>query len=147
MVASRCRKNWAPMTMVIRAMALTLLLCVPGCFSERSFPMNPSRLVLVAPAQVERADGARLPAREWVPRGNEIPGSFVIVTHGLFGSMDGEDVRNHVQALRQAGHHVLALEMRGHGRTQIEHPEYIISFGIRECDDLLEAARWLKATH
>jgi len=93
-------------------------------------------------------DGATLFGRLGAPdKKNEIPGSFVIMTHGLFGSLDGYDVQNHVQALRRAGHHVLAMEMRGHGETQVDHPEYTISFGIRECGDLLAAARWLKTAH
>ena len=76
----------------------------------------------------------------------EIPGSFVIITHGLFGTLDGKDVINHVQTLRRAGHHVLAIEMRGHGQTHFNHPEYGITFGIAESGDFLAAARWLKQT-
>jgi len=77
----------------------------------------------------------------------EIPGSFVIITHGLFGSLDGAVVMNHVQTLRRAGHHVLAIEMRGHGQTDGAHPEYAITFGPAEASDLLAAARWLRQAH
>ena len=77
----------------------------------------------------------------------EIPGSFIILTHGLFGSLDGYDIENHAQALRRAGHHVLAIEMRGHGETRCEHPEYAITFGVRESGDLLATTDWLRATH
>ncbi len=98
--------------------------------------------------QVPVGNGVVLFGRLGVPeKGDEIPGSFVIITHGLFGTLDGLDMENHVQALRRAGHHVLALEMRGHGETNCCHPEYIISFGIYESSDLLAAARWLKAEH
>lgn len=76
----------------------------------------------------------------------EIPGSFVIITHGLFGSLDGLDVINHVQALRRAGHHVLAIEMRGHGQTFYSHDQYAMTFGVAESGDFLAAARWLKQT-
>jgi len=77
----------------------------------------------------------------------EVPGSYIIMTHGLFGSLDGADVMNQVQALRRAGHHVLAIEMRGHGMTSVAHPEYAMTFVIEDSCDLLAAARWLKSTH
>lgn len=93
-------------------------------------------------------NGVTLYARLGTPdKQTEIPGSWVIFTHGLFGSLDGKDVINHVQALRRAGHHVLAVEMRGHGQTHFSHPEYAITFGLEESGDLLAAARWLKAAH
>ncbi len=45
--------------------------------------------------------GAILFARLGSPeKANEIPGSFVVVTHGLFGTLDGFDMENHVQAAR-----------------------------------------------
>ena len=76
----------------------------------------------------------------------EIPGSYVVMTHGLFGSLDGPDVINHVQALRRAGHHVLAIEMRGHGQTQRSYPKCTMTFGLAESGDYLAVARWLKET-
>jgi predicted alpha/beta-fold hydrolase len=81
------------------------------------------------------------------PGVHEIPGSFIVITHGLFGSLDGLDMANEVEALRRAGHHVLAMEMRGHGETNAEHPEYAVSFGINESADLLAVAQWLKTQH
>jgi predicted alpha/beta-fold hydrolase len=91
--------------------------------------------------------GALLFARLGIPdEAHRIPGSAVIITHGLFGSLDGTDMLNHVQALRRAGHVVLALEMRGHGETHCRYPEYSITFGMYEAGDLVEAAQWLKRT-
>ncbi len=81
------------------------------------------------------------------PISPEIPGSFIVITHGLFGSLDGLDMANEVEALRRAGHHVLAVEMRGHGETNCEHPEYTVSFGINESSDLLAISHWLKTVH
>ncbi len=81
------------------------------------------------------------------PGVHEIPGSYVVITHGLFGSLDGVDMANEAEALRRAGHHVLAMEMRGHGETKAEHPEYTVSFGINESADLLAVAQWLKTKH
>ena len=77
---------------------------------------------------------------------HEIPGSYIVFTHGLFGTLDGIDTENQVEALRRAGHHVLAIEMRGHGETGVRHPEYAVSFGIRESSDLIAVAEWLKKT-
>ena len=74
-------------------------------------------------------------------------GTYIIVSHGLFGSIDGMDMENQVTALRSAGFHVLAIEMRGHGETQCRHPEATLSFGIHESADLLSAARWLKSKY
>jgi predicted alpha/beta-fold hydrolase len=70
--------------------------------------------------------------------------TYIVLTHGLFGSIDGMDMRNQVNAFRMAGYHVLALEMRGHGETQCRHPEATLSFGIHESADLVAAANWLK---
>ncbi len=95
--------------------------------------------------KIQVADGVWLCARLGEPeKQNEIPGSYIIFTHGLFGSLDGQDVTNHIQALRRMGHHVLALEMRGHGETFAEYPKTAMTFGICESSDLLTAARWLK---
>lgn len=98
--------------------------------------------------KVPVAEGVQLCGRLGVPeKHNEIPGSFIIFTHGLFGSLDGNDVTNQVQALRQMGHHVLAVEMRGHGETYCEYPKCAMTFGLSESGDLLAAARWLKSEH
>ncbi|HEY4328604.1 MAG TPA: hypothetical protein VGN88_02620, partial [Phycisphaerae bacterium] len=98
--------------------------------------------------EVPVADDVYLWGRLGIPdKATEIPGSYIIITHGLFGSMDGKDIMNHVEGLRQMGHHVLALEMRGHGQTNAFHPEYAMSFGIFESGDMLAAARWLKSTY
>jgi predicted alpha/beta-fold hydrolase len=93
------------------------------------------------------AGGALLYARLGRPDpAHAIPGSAILITHGLFGTLDGIDMENQAQALRRAGHAVLALEMRGHGETNCRHPEYAITFGMYEVGDLVAAARWLKST-
>jgi predicted alpha/beta-fold hydrolase len=89
--------------------------------------------------------GAMLFARLGRPQpAHAMPGSAIIITHGLFGTLDGIDMENQAQALRRAGHTVLALEMRGHGETNCRHPEYAITFGMYEVGDLAAAAGWLK---
>jgi predicted alpha/beta-fold hydrolase len=84
-----------------------------------------------------------------IPGANAVADSetYIIITHGLFGSIDGLDMLNQVNAFRTAGYHVLALEMRGHGETQCRHPEATLSFGIRESGDLVSAANWLKTKY
>ncbi|MGN6370570.1 MAG: alpha/beta fold hydrolase [Phycisphaerae bacterium] len=92
-------------------------------------------------------DGVELYGRLGAPDPKrEIPGSYIVFTHGLFGTLDGIDTENQVEALRRAGHHVLAIEMRGHGETSVRHPEYAVSFGIRESADFIAVAEWLKKT-
>src|SRR2546430_1388757 len=51
------------------------------------------------------------------------------------------------EALRAFGHHVVSIDMRGHGETGRLHPEYPFTFGLDESRDLLTVARWLRATH
>ena len=97
--------------------------------------------------EVPVSGNAALCGRLGVPEKQyEIPGSFVIMTHGLFGSLDGVGVIDHVQALRRAGHHVLAIELRGHGQTQRCYPKCPMTFGLAESGDYLAVARWLKQT-
>jgi predicted alpha/beta-fold hydrolase len=89
--------------------------------------------------------GDQVCARLAKPLKNDLGKSFIVFTHGLFGSMSGLDVRNQLTALRNAGHHVLALELRGHGATHVRFPKQSITFGILEAPDLLAVARWLKS--
>ena len=98
--------------------------------------------------EVPLSDGLKPHARLGAPRpADEIPGSYVVITHGMFGSLEGVSMENHVQALRRAGHHVLAIELRGHGQTNERNRTIPITFGLRETSDLLSAARWLKREH
>ena len=97
--------------------------------------------------EIPMADGAKLCGRFAPPTGTDLGGSFVVMTHGLFGTMEGHDVHNQVAALRHAGHHVLVVEMRGHGETLAKYPDEGITFGVCESTDLLTIARWLKAEH
>lgn len=97
---------------------------------------------------VPLCDGAKLHLRLGTPEPpDEIRGSYVVITHGMFGSLEGVGMLNHVQALRRAGHHVLAIEMRGHGQTSESSAHLPMTFGLKETADLLAIARWLKTEH
>lgn len=94
------------------------------------------------------ADGMQQHACLGTPEpADEIPGSYVVITHGMFGSLEGPAMEDHVQALRRAGHHVLAIEMRGHGQEGERSRALPMTFGLRETADLLTTAQWLKTTH
>ncbi|MCU0780244.1 MAG: hypothetical protein MUF04_03975, partial [Akkermansiaceae bacterium] len=98
--------------------------------------------------KVRLRDGAKLHLRLGTPEPeDEIPGSYVVITHGLFGSLEGVGMINHVQALRLMGHHVLAIEMRGHGQRNEASAKLPMTFGVRETSDLLTVAHWLKTKH
>lgn len=93
-------------------------------------------------------DGMKPHARLGTPVGKVIPGSYVVITHGLFGSLEGKGMENNVQMLRREGHHVLAIELRGHGgQTDEPNRNMAMTFGLKETADLLAAARWLKTKH
>jgi predicted alpha/beta-fold hydrolase len=96
--------------------------------------------------EIPMSDGLVLSALLGEPTGKPIDGSFVILGHGLFGRQYGCDQRNTFAALQAFGHHVLAIEMRGHGMTEAENPRHPMTFGIDEPRDLLAIDRWLRRT-
>lgn len=92
-------------------------------------------------------DGLTLRAYLRKPAKDTLNRSYIVITHGLFGTLDGIDCDHQVNALTQAGHHVLALEMRAHGNNRKAHPNTPMTFGIHEAQDLLAASRYLRNTH
>jgi predicted alpha/beta-fold hydrolase len=89
-------------------------------------------------------DGIKLHARIAEPIESDCGESYIVETHGLFCGQEGYEARNLSEALRRWGHHVVAIEMRGHGQTEQAYPSYPMSFGASEVRDLLEVARWLR---
>ena len=100
-----------------------------------------------ASVQIPMSDGMQLCARLAPPRGRDAGGSYVVETHGLFAAQEGHEAHNISEALRRQGHHVLAIEMRGHGETGRLNPGFPMTFGASEVRDLLEVARWLRQAH
>lgn len=68
----------------------------------------------------------------------------IVLLPGLFG--DNTTIRTYdlAAALRDAGYHVLALEQRGHGRTELRYPDVTYTYGVFEAGDLLAVASWLQ---
>ena len=94
--------------------------------------------------QVPMDDGAKLYGRLGTPIGKDT-GTYVIILHGMFGKQGGSDQYNLAQALRTFGHHVLLLDLRGHGETVRHEPDDPFTFGLDEPVDLLATSRWLRS--
>ena len=98
------------------------------------------------PIEIPADDGLPLRGRIAPPTAHDLGDSYIVITHGLFGQQAGTRQYNLAQALRAFGHHVVTLDMRGHGQTGRLHPEYPFTFGLDESRDLLAVSRWLRAT-
>jgi predicted alpha/beta-fold hydrolase len=68
----------------------------------------------------------------------------IVVLPGLLGNNSVLRSRDLCMALRDRGFHALALELRGHGRTELRSPQVAYTFGTFETGDLLFVSRWLK---
>lgn len=78
-------------------------------------------------------------------RGDEIVSAdCIVVLPGLLGENVVLRTRDICIALRDAGFHVLALELRGHGETGFHYPEVPYTYGIKEVGDLLAVSEWLE---
>lgn len=77
--------------------------------------------------------------------GVPVDADCVVLLPGGFGHNDIKRTRDLADALRFAGLHVLAIELRGHGRTELKYPDVFYNFGVSETDDLLVVSEWLQA--
>lgn len=77
--------------------------------------------------------------------GERIVSDCIVILPGLLGDLRPQRTRYLAEALRANGLHVLALELRGCGRTDGRHPNVYYNFGVLETGDLLAAAEWLQA--
>jgi predicted alpha/beta-fold hydrolase len=99
-----------------------------------------------APIYLSMDDGRRLDGLLGRPSPDaDLGGSFVVAVPGLFGRLDSGEMRNICQALRSDGHHVLALNMRGHGDDPDGSRCGCILYGVQEARDLLTVDRRLRA--
>ncbi|MFN0136541.1 MAG: alpha/beta fold hydrolase [Phycisphaerae bacterium] len=69
----------------------------------------------------------------------------IVVLPGILGDKSIMRTRDICFALREAGHHVLALDLRGLGQTRVRHPEIYSTFGALETGELLAVSTWLEA--
>lgn len=96
--------------------------------------------VPVAPG-LEYAARLGLALQDGKPR----PADCIVVLPGILGDLAVWRTRDLSIALREAGYHVLAVEMRGMGGTNQRYPEVHCMFGALEADDLIAVATWAQA--
>jgi pimeloyl-ACP methyl ester carboxylesterase len=79
----------------------------------------------------------------WIPAPDSIPAPAptVVVCPGQEGSIDGDTAQ--IVPLHRAGFAVLAFDFRGHGRSD----GALVTLGVREKDDLLDALDYLHLHH
>lgn len=78
-------------------------------------------------------------------RGNIIEADCLVILPGLFGDHGVKRSADLALPLREAGFHVLHLELRGHGQTEARYPRMYHSFGVLETDDLMQVSDWLES--
>jgi len=71
----------------------------------------------------------------------------IVLLPGLFGDNAVLRTRDLARALREAGFHVLAVELRGHGQTEARYPDVYYNFGVIETQDLMKVSEWLEDTY
>lgn len=74
-----------------------------------------------------------------------IDSNCIVLLPGLLGNH--EIIRTHdlARALLDHGHHVLSVELRGHGKTDLRYPDIGYNFGVTEVQDLMIVSEWLEA--
>ena len=68
----------------------------------------------------------------------------IVLMPGLFGDNGVLRTRDLAIFLRDAGYHVLGLEIRGHGQTEARYPNAYVTFGVFESDELMAVSDWLE---
>lgn len=69
----------------------------------------------------------------------------IVLLPGFFGHNDILRTHDLADALRQAGLHTLALEVRGHGKTEMKYPDIFYNYGTLETGDLMVVSEWLQS--
>lgn len=69
----------------------------------------------------------------------------IVLLPGILGHTDIRRTRDLALALVQNGFHALAIELRGHGQTDMKYPDVFYTFGVQETDDLLMVSEWLES--
>ncbi len=77
--------------------------------------------------------------------GQPLDATCIVIIPGIFGDNAIQRSRDLAAALRDHGFHVLALELRGHGRTEAAYPNAYYHFGVVESVDLLLVSQWLES--
>ncbi len=79
------------------------------------------------------------------PEAPVIDSNCIVLLPGLLGNHEINRTRDLARALLDNGHHVLSIELRGHGKTDLRYPEIGYNFGVTEAQDLMIVAEWLEA--
>lgn len=95
---------------------------------------------------VPAPDGLQLACRFGLARDRSGPrfADAIVILPGMLGDNRVLRTRDLAVALRLRGFHVLALELRGHGRTDQRTPQAAYTFSSLETVDLLAVSRWLR---
>lgn len=105
---------------------------------EAAVPADLAAAAAARAVSIPSTDGVRLRAFVVEPRA-EPPRAMALLVHGLFrGAMELEPVGS---MLRDLGCEVCLLELRNHGGSS----RAPATFGLREADDVVAAAAWLRA--
>ncbi len=77
--------------------------------------------------------------------GQPVEADCIVILPGIRGNNNILRVRDLAAALYSEGFHVLTLELRGTGQSDVRYPEFDYTWGVWETDDLLAVADWLQA--
>lgn len=76
--------------------------------------------------------------------GHPLDSDCIVLLPGLLGHNGAFRTRDLTAALLRNGLHVLAVELRGHGQTDVKYPDVYYTFGALEIGDLMVVAEWLQ---
>lgn len=99
---------------------------------------------------IQVAEGVNLHARMGLSLGADgkpHQADCIVLIPGFLGDNAVLRTRDLAFALRDNGFHVLALELRGHGRVEHYYPDVHYNFGVIETQDLLKVSQWLQDEH
>jgi pimeloyl-ACP methyl ester carboxylesterase len=68
----------------------------------------------------------------------------IVMVPGFLGDNAVSRTEYVSHSLQRAGFHVLALELRGHGHTDLRYPDVYYNFGVIEMQDMLKVSEWLE---
>ena len=116
-------------------------------FIERQASPWPGFEDIWVPMQLPTADKLSLSGRLGYARdaqGNIKDAVCLVILPGMFGDHGVRRSQDLAIPLREAGFHVLSLELRGHGQTEKRYPRMHHAFGAFETDDLMQVSDWLE---
>jgi predicted alpha/beta-fold hydrolase len=116
-------------------------------FIEQQAPPWPGFEDTWIPIQLPNAAELSLSGRLGYARdaqGNIKDATCLVILPGMFGDHGVQRSRDLAIPLREAGFHVLDLELRGHGQTEARYPRMYHTFGVFETDDLMQVSDWLE---